>query len=130
MDESIDWMIEKNPQAFKMMNSIQRLQDMKDFTRSEVRPWNCRAGQKSLVIRADGTLTPHFPMHSVTYDWGTIENRTFNVRQLNEVKTVCQAHCFSTLDHNLGYSCNAPRINRGVVRQAVPAFQGVTGSFD
>jgi hypothetical protein len=51
-----------------MVNSVKRLQDMKAFMRGQVEPWNCRAGQNNVIIRADGTLAPCFPMYSATYD--------------------------------------------------------------
>ena len=72
VDALIDWLIEKNRGGYKMVNSIQRLSEMKDFLRGKVKPWNCRAGQNSLIIRVDGSLAPCFPMYSATYDWGAI----------------------------------------------------------
>jgi hypothetical protein len=42
------------------------------------------------------------------------------------MKKSCQTHCFSTLNHNLGYCYDDGR----VLRQALRGFQGVTGSFD
>src|SRR5436190_20731177 len=103
VDELIDWLIQKNESGYKMVNSVKRLQDMKDFRRGKVEPWNCRAGQNSLIIRVDGTLAPCFPMYSATHDWGTIEKHKFEVPQLDEMKKSCQTHCFSTLNHNLGF---------------------------
>ncbi len=69
-------------------------------------------------------------MYSATYDWGTIGNHRFEVRQLNELKKSSQPHCFSTLNHNLAFCCNDARVIRWVLRQAALGFQGVTGSFD
>src|SRR6202050_4345449 len=43
VDELVDWLIEKNKSGYKMVNSVKRLQDMKDFMRGKVEPWNCRA---------------------------------------------------------------------------------------
>ena len=129
VDELIDWIIEKNRQGYKMVNSIKRLNDMKEFLRGKVEPWNCRAGQNSLIIRTDGTLAPCFPMYSASHDWGTIENHRFQVPQLNEMKKSCQTHCFSTLNHNLGFCYNDTRVIRWVLQQALHGFQGVTGSF-
>ena len=129
VDETIDWIIEKNRQGYKMVNSIKRLNDMKDFLRGQVEPWNCRAGQNSIIIRTDGTLAPCFPMYSATHDWGTIENHNFEVPQLNEMKKTCQTHCFSTLNHNLGFCYNDNRVIKWVLKQALHGFQGVTGSF-
>ncbi len=130
VDALVDWLIEKNRQGYKMVNSIKRLNDMKDFMRGKLEPWNCRAGQNSMIIRVDGTLAPCFPMYSATYDWGEIENHRFEVRQLDEMKQSCQTHCFSTLNHNLGYYYNDARAMKWVLRQALHRFQGVSGSFD
>ena len=129
VDALVDWLIEKNQSGYKMVNSVQRLEDMKEFLRGKVRPWNCRAGQNSLIIRVDGTLAPCFPMYSATHDWGVIENHRFAVSQLDEMKKSCQAHCFSTLNHNLGFCYNDARVIHWVLKQAVHGFQGVTGSF-
>lgn len=130
VDALIDWIIEKNRQGYKMVNSIKRLNDMKEFLRGRVEPWNCRAGQNSIIIRTDGTLAPCFPMYSATHNWGTIENQKFEVPQLNEMKESCQTHCFSTLNHNLGFCYNDARVLKWVLAQATHRFQGVTGSFD
>jgi MoaA/NifB/PqqE/SkfB family radical SAM enzyme len=130
VDALLDWLIEKNRSGYKMVNSVKRLNDMKDFMRGKVEPWNCRAGQNSLIIRVDGSLAPCFPMYSASYDWGMIENHKFEVKQLTEMKKSCQTHCFSTLNHNLGYCYDDGRVIRWVLRQALRGFQGVTGSFD
>jgi MoaA/NifB/PqqE/SkfB family radical SAM enzyme len=129
VDELVDWLIEKNKSGYKMVNSVKRLQDMKDFMRGKVEPWNCRAGQNSIIIRVDGSLAPCFPMYSATHDWGVIENHKFEVRQLNEMKKSCQTHCFSTLNHNLGFCYNDSRVIKWVLKQATNRFQGVSGSF-
>jgi MoaA/NifB/PqqE/SkfB family radical SAM enzyme len=129
VDALVDWLIEKNRAGYKMVNSVQRLVDMKEFLRGKVRPWNCRAGQNSIIIRVDGTLAPCFPMYSATHDWGVIEDHKFAVSQLDEMKKSCQTHCFSTLNHNLGFCYNDSRVIHWVVKQAVRGFQGVTGSF-
>src|SRR6266566_4063360 len=55
VDELIDCLIQKNESGYKMVNSVKRLQDMKDFLRGKVEPWNCRAGQNSLIIRVDAS---------------------------------------------------------------------------
>ncbi|MEW5978846.1 MAG: radical SAM protein [Acidobacteriota bacterium] len=130
VDALLDWLIEKNRSGYKMVNSTRRLSDMKSFLRGKVEPWNCRAGQNSLIIRVDGTLAPCFPMYSAKYDWGTIENHHFEVPQLNRMKESCQQHCFSTLNHNLGYCYNDGRVIRWLFKQAARGFQGVSGSFD
>jgi MoaA/NifB/PqqE/SkfB family radical SAM enzyme len=130
VDSLIDWIIEKNKSGYKMVNSVKRLNDMKEFMRGKVEPWNCRAGQNNVIIRVDGTLAPCFPMYSATYDWGTIGHHKFEVKQLDEMKKECQTHCFSTLNHNLGYCYDDARVIKWVLKQASRAFQGVTGSFD
>jgi MoaA/NifB/PqqE/SkfB family radical SAM enzyme len=129
VDETVDWIIEKNRQGYKMVNSIPRLREMKAFMRGKLQEWNCRAGQNNVIIRVDGTLAPCFPMYSATYDWGTIENPKFETRQLEEMKKECQPHCFSTLNHNLAFCYNDARVTRWVLKQAARGFQGVTGSF-
>ena len=129
VDELVDWLIEKNKSGYKMVNSVKRLQDMKEFLRGKVETWNCRAGQNSLIIRVDGTLAPCFPMYSATHNWGTIENHRFDNSQLDHMKTSCQTHCFSTLNHNLGFCYNDTRVIKWVLKQASHGFQGVSGSF-
>ena len=53
----------------------------------------------------------------------------FEVSQLNEMKKSCQKHCFSTLNHNLGYCYDDARVIKWVLKQAARGFQGVSGSF-
>jgi len=130
VEETIDWLIDKNRGGYKMVNSIQRLGQMKDFIRGKLQEWNCRAGQNVVVIRVDGTLAPCFPMYSASYDWGTVENQRFDARQLGDMKKDCQPHCFSTLNHNLAFCYNDRRVIRWGIRQALRGFQGVSGSFD
>ncbi|MGD0127583.1 MAG: radical SAM protein [Terriglobia bacterium] len=130
VDSLIDWLIDKNRSGYKMVNSVERLKHMKAFMRGRVEPWNCRAGQNSLIIRVDGTLAPCFPMYSARHDWGVVGNHNFEVPQLNEMKKECQTHCFSTLNHNLGYCYDAARALKWVLKQASHGFQGATGSFE
>ena len=129
VDELVDWLIEKNKSGYKMVNSVKRLNDMRDFMHGKVEPWNCRAGQNSLIIRVDGSLAPCFPMYSAKHDWGVIEHHNFEVPQLDEMKKSCQTHCFSTLNHNLGFCYNDARVIKWVAKQAARGFRGVTGSF-
>jgi MoaA/NifB/PqqE/SkfB family radical SAM enzyme len=129
VDELVDWIIDKNRQGYKMVNSVQRLQEMKEFMRGKVQSWNCRAGHNSLIVRVDGTLAPCFPMYSATYDWGVVGSHKFETGQLEEMKQSCQPHCFSTLNHNLAYCYNDGRAIKWILRQALRGFQGVTGSF-
>jgi hypothetical protein len=129
VDALIDWLIEKNRAGYKMVNSVQRLIDMRDFMHGKLQDWNCRAGQNNVIVRVDGTLGPCFPMYSATHDWGTIEKPRFEDSHLREMKKGCQPHCFSTLNHNLSHSYNDGRAIKWVLKQASRGFQGVTGSF-
>ena len=72
--------------------------------------WNCRAGQNNVIIRTDGTVAPCFPMYGATYDWGTIDGHKFERESLAKMKSTCQQHCFSTLNHNLAYCYNDARV--------------------
>jgi len=130
IDELIDWIIERHKSGYKMVNSVQRLQEMKAFMRGAVQNWDCRAGQNTIIIRTDGTLAPCFPTYSATYDWGTIGRPKFDTAQLNEMKKKCQQHCFSTLNHNLAYCYNTRRVIKWVLKQAAHGFRGTTGSFE
>jgi MoaA/NifB/PqqE/SkfB family radical SAM enzyme len=130
VDELVDWLIEKNKAGYKMANSAKRLNEMRDFMRGKVQSWNCRAGQNSMIIRVDGTLAPCFPMYGATYDWGTVGDHKFDVKQLNEMKQTCQTHCFSTLNHNLGYCYDDARVIKWLLKQAANGFQGSTGGFE
>jgi radical SAM protein with 4Fe4S-binding SPASM domain len=92
--------------------------------------WNCRAGQNNVVVRTDGTIVPCFPMYPATYDWGSIANPKFNATQLASMKQTCQKHCFSTLNHNLGYCYNDARVIKFVWKQAKNRFQGGAQSLE
>ena len=50
---------------------------MNHFMGGNQYPWNCRAGQNSLIIRVDGTLAPCFPMYTANYDWGVVGDHKF-----------------------------------------------------
>jgi MoaA/NifB/PqqE/SkfB family radical SAM enzyme len=129
VDELVDWLIEKHRSGYQMVNSIKRLEDMKDFMRGKVEAWNCRAGQNSIIIRTDGTLGPCMTLYSSTYDWGHIEKPKFDVRQLDRMKVECQRNCFSTLNHNLGFCYDDRRAARFVLTQAARGFRGGIHSF-
>jgi MoaA/NifB/PqqE/SkfB family radical SAM enzyme len=92
--------------------------------------WNCRAGQNNVIIRTDGTVGPCFPMYAATYDWGTIDGHKFDSAQLGEMKKTCQNHCFSTLNHNLGYCYNDARVVKWVWKQARNGFRAGCRSFE
>jgi MoaA/NifB/PqqE/SkfB family radical SAM enzyme len=170
VDDLIDWLIAKNRSGYQMVNSVQRLQEMKAFMRMSsgldlrqvgwygdgtgadgggealldrmpgiVRDdagglrftdWNCRGGQNNVIIRTDGTVGPCFPMYAATYDWGTIEGHKFDAGQLTGMKNTCQKHCFSTLNHNLGYCYNDARVLKWVWKQARAGFKGGVRSFE
>jgi MoaA/NifB/PqqE/SkfB family radical SAM enzyme len=92
--------------------------------------WNCRAGQNNVIIRTDGTVGPCFPMYSATYDWGSIEGHKFDRANLREMKASCQQHCFSTLNHNLGYCYNDDRVLKWLWQQARNGLKGGARSFE
>jgi MoaA/NifB/PqqE/SkfB family radical SAM enzyme len=129
VDQLVDWLIEKNRSGYKMVNSVQRLIEMREFMRGKLQEWNCRAGHNNVIIRVDGTLAPCFPMYSANYDWGVVGEHKFEKKQLVDMKKGCQPHCFSTLNHNLAYCYDAMRVVKWVGKQASRGFQGVSGSF-
>jgi MoaA/NifB/PqqE/SkfB family radical SAM enzyme len=130
VDEVLDWLIDKQRSGYRMTNSIERLAQMKQFMRGELEPWNCRAGQNTVIIRVDGTLAPCFPMYSATYDWGVVGSPKFERSQLQEMKQSCERHCFSTLNHIVGYCYNDRRVIQWLIRQARHGFQGIQGNFE
>ncbi len=170
VDGLLDWLIEKNKAGYQMVNSVQRLEEVKAFVRmssgldlrrvgwnGDGKPlngdlserlaglpgidkddegdvhfadWNCRAGQNNVIVRTDGTVGPCFPMYASTYDWGNIDQHKFEPAQLQDMKQTCQRHCFSTLNHNLGYCYNDARVIKWVWKQARNKFQGGVRSFE
>ena len=92
--------------------------------------WNCRAGQNNVIIRTDGTVAPCFPMYASTYNWGNIDRWTFDTKQLSSMKKTCQKHCFSTLNHNLGYCYNDRRVIKWLWELARTGFKGNARSFE
>ncbi|MDE3155271.1 MAG: radical SAM protein [Acidobacteriota bacterium] len=130
VDGLIDWLIDRQRDGYRMANSIERLAQMKAFMRGGLEAWNCRAGQNSLIVRTDGTLAPCFPMYSSTHDWGTIEQPRIDGPALAAMKTQCQPHCFSTLNHILAFAYNDARVIRWIARQARAGFQGIRGNFE
>jgi MoaA/NifB/PqqE/SkfB family radical SAM enzyme len=171
VDELIDWIIEKNKSGYQMVNSVQRLQEMKAFVRmasaTDVRKlgwygdgtvtngdvtkmlasmpgihqdangdvrftdWNCRAGQNNVIIRTDGTVAPCFPMYAATHDWGNIDRAKFDDKQLTQMKSTCERHCFSTLNHNLSYCYDDARVIKWMWKYAKNGFRGGTSrSFE
>ncbi len=130
VDETIDWIIDKNKSGYKMVDSVQRLEKMKRFMRGEQGAWPCRAGQNSLIVRVDGTLAPCFPLYSATQDWGTVGAQKFDAKALNTMKQTCSLTCFSTLNHNVAMAYDDARVIKYVLKQARHGFQGVTGSME
>jgi MoaA/NifB/PqqE/SkfB family radical SAM enzyme len=130
VDDLLDYLIDKQRQGYKMANPRKHLTDMKDLMRGEVKPWKCRAGQNSLIIRTDGTLAPCFPMYSATHDWGTVGNHKFEVGQLDHMKKTCVKHCLSTCNYILAYCYDTKRVLKWILKQARNGFRGATGSFD
>ena len=116
--------------GYAMTNSVERLAEMKDFMRGRLEPWNCRAGQNTMIIRVDGTLAPCFPMYSATHDWGVVGSPKFEHDQLAEMKTSCEPNCFSTLNHIVGWGYNDRRAIRWLLKQARHGFQGIHGNFE
>jgi MoaA/NifB/PqqE/SkfB family radical SAM enzyme len=97
----------------------------------QVAEWNCRAGQNNVIIRTDGTVAPCFPMYASSYDWGNIDGHKFEAKQLASMKTTCQRHCFSTLNHNLAYCYNDARVIRFVWTNLIKhRMKGGARSFD
>jgi MoaA/NifB/PqqE/SkfB family radical SAM enzyme len=130
VDDVLDWLIDKQRSGYGMTNSVERIAQMKQFMRGDLEPWNCRAGQNTVIIRVDGTLAPCFPMYSATYDWGVVGAHKFETSQLRDMKQSCERHCFSTLNHIVGYCYNDRRVIQWLIRQARHGFQGIRGNFE
>lgn len=125
VDATIDWLIDRQRAGYSMANSVERLAQMKEFMRGgHTDPWNCRAGQNTVIIRVDGTLAPCFPAYNAADDWGRVGAARFDRRQLDEMKQQCQLHCFSTLNHIVGYCYNDRRVIELLVNQARHGFRG------
>jgi MoaA/NifB/PqqE/SkfB family radical SAM enzyme len=130
VDALLDYLNDKRVnEGYKMVNPIQHMQDMKLLMRGQVPPWQCRAGQNSLIIRTDGTLAPCFPMYSATHDWGVVGGHRFDNKQLDEMKVDCTKHCLSTCNYILGYCYDTLRVMTWAAKQAMHGFKGATGSF-
>jgi hypothetical protein len=85
-------------------------------------------GNPALIT--DGTVAPCFTMYPASYDWGNIDNFHFDAKQLGEMKKTCQKHCFSTLNHNLGYCYDDARVLKFLWAQAKNGFKGGARSFE
>ncbi len=55
---------------------------------------------------------------------------TFDTKQLTHMKQTCQRHCFSTLNHNLGYCYNDARVIKWLWKQARNKFPAGARSFE
>jgi MoaA/NifB/PqqE/SkfB family radical SAM enzyme len=126
VDALLDYLNDKRVnEGYKMVNPIQHMEDMKLLMRGQVPPWQCRAGQNSLIIRTDGTLAPCFPMYSATHDWGVVGDHKFDVKQLDEMKSECTKHCLSTCNYILGYCYDTTRVITWILKTASHGFRGV-----
>jgi hypothetical protein len=131
VDAVLDWLIEKQRAGYSMANSVERLAQMKGFMRGgHPEPWNCRAGLNTVIIRVDGTLAPCFPTYNAPDDWGRIGAPRFDRAALGVMKASCEAHCFSTLNHIVGYCYDDRRVIELVLQQARRGFQGIRGTVD
>jgi MoaA/NifB/PqqE/SkfB family radical SAM enzyme len=130
ISDLIDWLIEKQNAGWQMVNSVQRLAEMKRFISKELDQWGCRAGLNSIIVRTDGTLAPCFPLYSANHDWGTIEAPKMDPDQLKNMKCECEKNCFSTLNHILAFCYNDTRVIRWLFKQALHGFQGVRGNME
>jgi MoaA/NifB/PqqE/SkfB family radical SAM enzyme len=130
VDDLIDWLCEKHDEGYIIVNPKQQFHEMKDLMRGQVKPWECRAGQNTVIIREDGTLAPCFPMYSSNYDWGIVGNDRFEKAQLDEMKVSCNKHCLSTCNYILSYCYDTTRVLKWIGKQAARGFNGVSGSFD
>jgi MoaA/NifB/PqqE/SkfB family radical SAM enzyme len=128
--ELIDWIIERNRAGYRMVESVTRLTEMKQFLSGHGEPWHCRAGLNSLIVRVDGTLAPCFPMYSVAHDWGTVGNQRFDASQLAEMKHTCERGCFSTLNSVLAFCYDDARVIRYFLQSARHGFQRLGASLD
>lgn len=129
VDDLLDYLADKHRQGYKMPNPANHFSRMKQLMRGEVEPWPCRAGQNMTIIRTDGTLAPCFPMYSSSYDWGSVGNHKYDVRQLDEMKKECSKHCLSTCNYILAHCYNVRRVMVWAVKQALRGFRGASGSL-
>ncbi len=106
VDELVDWLVEKNREGYPMVNSIEHLEAMKDFVRRRNRPWPCRAGHNSSVIRIDGSLAPCFELYNSRKDWGRIFAPKFDPVELENQKKECNPRCLSTCNFQVYHYYN------------------------
>ncbi len=62
---------------------------------------------------------------------GNIDSPKFDQTELSAMKTTCQSHCFSTLNHNLAYCYNDTRVIKSLCSNVVKnRFRGGARSFE
>ena len=81
------------------------------------KPLNLKPHTKSGALNQFRTPRAHCqppgkcsPMYTSTLDWGDIDHPKFDQKQLSQMKSTWQRHCFSTLSHNLAYRYNDARV--------------------
>ena len=81
-------------------------------------------------IRPSSAWTAVWPRASPCIQRRGESSKIINLKfpQLDKMKKSCQTHCFSTLNHKLGFCYNDTRVVKWVLKQAAPGFQGVSGS--
>jgi len=94
VDDLLDWLIDKQRQGWKMVDSIPRLQNMKVLCAVKVNTGV--AAPPELGHRAHRRhLAPCFPMYNAKYELGHHRNPKFQKSQLAEMKQGCEPNCFS-----------------------------------
>jgi len=109
VDALFDWLLEKFHAGYNMANSPEHFRIAKRFIRREPIQWDCRAGDKTLVIQTDGRLMPCFELFNDTYDWGCVGRPRFDPKRLADIKRCCTAHCLSTCNFTTSYYGNFSR---------------------
>jgi hypothetical protein len=66
-------------------------------------------------------------MYTASYDWGVVGNRKFDSKQLDQQKETSQTHCFSRLNHILGWCYK--RVIKHFFKQLAHGFQGMSGQL-
>ena len=69
-------------------------------------------------------------MYSASYDWGNIDQFTFNRDQLDGMKKTCQKYYFPTLNRNLAYCYNDARLIKWMWENVKRGFRGGVRSFE
>src|ERR1700691_339538 len=99
-----------SPKCWRALPTLRKTKTANCISRTGI---SC-SGQNNVIIRTDGTVAPCFPMYPSTFDWGNIDHPKFDQEQLKAMKGTCERHCFSTLNHNLGYCYNDARVIKWV----------------